>query len=134
MRCLRRDQERTLRRFSESFNEVQASLGAFKNDKTLKCFAELEIIEKDRDPALTVNLHKFITEFQSDEVDILNYKFKFTNTASGLQLDGDSRNIEDLTPKEILIKKLETEEVEEDKKNLIIEAFDELLNEIVEKG
>ena len=133
MRCLRRDQERTLRRFSESFNEVQASLGAFKNDKALTCFAELEIIEKDRDPALTVNLHKFITEFQSEEVDILNYKFKFTNTTSGLPQIGDSRNIEDLTPKEILMKKLETEEVEEDKKNLIIEAFDELLNDIVEK-
>src|SRR4028118_888862 len=117
MRCLRRDQERTLRRFSGSLKEVQASLGAFKNDKTLKCFAELEIIEKDRDPALTVNLHKFITEFQSDEIDILNYKFKFINTASGQHFDGDSRNIEDLTPKEILIKKLETEEVQQGKKN-----------------
>ncbi|MBD0332949.1 MAG: exonuclease sbcCD subunit D, partial [Chitinophagaceae bacterium] len=126
-------QARTLRRFSGSFKEVQASLGAFNNDKPLKCFAELEIIEKDRDPALTVNLHKFITEFKSDEVDILNYKFKYINAASARHLNGDSRNIEDLTPKEILIKKLETEEVEEDKKNLIIEAFDELLNEIVEK-
>ena len=110
-------QARILRRFSGSFKEVQASLGTFKNDKTLKCFAELEIIEKDRDPALTVNLHKFIMEFQSDEVDILNYKFKFINTASGRHPDGDSRNIEDLTPKEILIKKLETEEIEEPKKN-----------------
>ncbi len=125
---------RTLRRFSGSFKEVQASLGAFKNDKALKCFAELEIIEKDRDPSLTVNLHKFITEFQSDEVEILHYKFKFTNTISGLQLDGESSNIEDLTPKEILLRKLEAEGIEEDKKNLIIEAFDELLNEIVEKN
>src|SRR5205085_8629123 len=86
---------RTLRRFSGSFKEVQKSLSAFKNDKALKCFAELEIIEKDLDPALTVNLHKFITEFQSDEVEILNYRFKFTNTISGLQLHGESRNIED---------------------------------------
>ncbi len=124
---------RTLRRFSGSFKEVQSSLGAFKNNKPLKCFAELEIIEKDRDPSLTAHLHKFITEFQSNEVEILNYKFKFTNTTSGLKLEGESSNIEDLTPKEILLRKLEAEEVEEDKKNLIIEAFDELLNEIVEK-
>jgi len=34
-------------------------------------------------------------------------------------------------PKEILLKRLETEEVEEDKKNLIIEAFDELLSELL---
>ena len=124
---------RRLRRFSGSFKEIQASLSAFKNDKKLKCFAELEIIEKDHDPSLTVNLHKFITEFQSDEAEILTYKFRFTNKASNLYgLDAENKNIEDLTPKEILLKKLETEEVEEDKKNLIIEAFDELLSEIIE--
>jgi exonuclease SbcD len=126
---------RTLRRFSGSFKEVQEALRTFKNDKVLKCFAELEIIEKDRDPSLIANLHKFIAEFQSDEVEILLHKWDFTNKKAFnlYQLDA-AKNIEDLTPKEILLKKLETEEVEEDKRNLIIEAFDELLNEIVEKG
>ena len=126
---------RTLRRFSGSFTEVQESIRAFKDDKKLKGFLELEIIEKDHDPSLTADLHKFITEFQSEEAEILTYKFKFTNRTNGLyQLDAETRNIEDLTPKEILLKKLETEDVEEDKKNLIIEAFDELLSEIVEKN
>ena len=125
---------RTLCRFSGSFKEIQAALRIFKNDKLLKCFAELEIIEKDYDPSLTVNLHRFLTEFQNEEVEILNYKFKFTNKRSNLyQLDAETRNIEDLTPKEILLKKLETENVEEDNRHLIIEAFDELLNEIIEK-
>ncbi|MEO6220055.1 MAG: exonuclease subunit SbcD [Ginsengibacter sp.] len=125
---------RTLRRFSGSFKEVQASLNAFKNRNKLKCLAELEIIEKDHDTSLTVNLHKFITEFQSDEVDILSYKFKLTNNAPNLYLlDAVNKNIEDLTPKEILLKKLETEEIDEDKKELIIEAFNELLSEIIEK-
>jgi exonuclease SbcD len=125
---------RRLRRFSGSFKEVQASLSAFKNDKKLKCFAELEVIERDHDTSLTANLHKFITEFQSEEAEILTYKFKFTNNTSNLYLlDAENKNIEDLTPKEILLKKLEAEQVEEDKKNLIIEAFDELLSEIVEK-
>ena len=124
---------RRLRRFSGSFKEVQASLSAFKNDKKLKCFAELEIIEKDHDPSLTVNLHKFITEFKSEEVEILTYKFKFTNNTSNLYLlDAENKNIEDLTPKEILLKKLETEDIEEGKRDLIIEAFDELLSEIIE--
>ena len=124
---------RRLRRFSGSFKEIQAGLNAFKNDKKLKCFAELEIIEKDHDPSLTVNLHKFITEFQSNEAEILTYKFKFTNKASHLYgIDAENKNIEDLTPREILVKKLEAVEVEEDKKNLIIEAFEELLSEIIE--
>jgi DNA repair protein SbcD/Mre11 len=124
---------RRLRKFSGSFTEVQQSIRAFKNDKKLKSFLELEIIEKDHDPSLTVGLHKFITEFQSDEAEILTYKFRFTNKPSNLYgPDAGNKNIEDLTPKEILLKKLETEEVEEDKKNLIIEAFDELLSEIIE--
>lgn len=124
---------RTLRRFSGSFKDVQKNIKAFKNDKDLKCFAELEIIEKNHDSSLTVNLHKFITEFESDDVEILSYKFKFINkTPDFYQLHAENKNIEDLTPKEILLKKLETEEVEEDKKNLIIEAFDELLHEMVE--
>jgi len=47
-------------------------------------------------------------------------------------LDAENKNIEDLTPKEILLKKLETEDIEEGKRDLIIEAFDELLSEIIE--
>lgn len=124
---------RRLRRFSGSFKEIQASLTAFENDKKLKCFAELEIIEKDHDPSLTTNLHKFITEFKSDEVEILTYKFRFTNKALNLYgADSENKNIEDLTPKEILLKRLQTEELEDDDKDLIIEAFDELLSEIIE--
>ena len=124
---------RRLRRFSGTFKEIQAGLNTFKNDKKLKCFAELEIKQKDHDPSFTANLHKFITEFQSDEVEILTYKFGFANKASNLYgPDSENKNIEDLTPKEILLKRLETEEVEEDNKSLIIEAFDELLSEIIE--
>ncbi|MDQ6761380.1 MAG: hypothetical protein M3015_01995, partial [Bacteroidota bacterium] len=122
---------RTLRRFSGSFEKVQESIGDFKNDKRLKSFLELEIIEKDHNPSLTSDLHKFITEFQSDEAEILTYKFKFTNKAfNPFGHDGENKNIEDLSPKEILLKKLETEEIEEGHKNIIIEAFDELLSEI----
>lgn len=125
---------RTLRRFSGSFKEIQTSLRNFKNNKPLKCFAELEVTEKNYDPSLTVNLHKFITGFQSDEVEILSHKFNFINKTSHLhQLNAETRNIEDLTPKEILLKKLETENVDKDKKHLIIEAFDELLHEIIER-
>lgn len=126
---------RTLRKFSGSFEEIQTALKKFKNDNQLKCFAELEVIEKNYDPLLTVHLHKFLTEFQSDDVEILMYKFRFMNKSASLyQLESETNNIEDLTPKEILFKKLETENVEEDKKNLIAEAFDELLNEINEKA
>ena len=125
---------RRLRRFSGSFKEVQESLSVFKNDKKLKCLAELELIEKNYDPVLKVNLHKFNVEFQSDEVEILGTpKLIFLDRTSNLQIYED-KNIEELTPKEILLKKLEIDSIEEDKKELIIEAFDELLNEIVEKG
>ena len=124
---------RRLYRFSGSLKEIQAALSTFKNDKKLKCFLELEIIEKDHNPSLTAELHKFITEFQSDEAEILTYKFRFTNKASNpYAYDAENKSIEDLTPKEILLKKLETEEVEEEQKNLIIEAFDELLSGINE--
>lgn len=125
---------RTLRKFSGSFTEILHALTNFKNDDPLKCFAELEIIEKDYDPSITVDLHKFLTEFPVDEIEILTYKFNFTNKASNLyQLEAETNNLEDLTPKEILLKKLEMENVEEDKKSLIVEAFDELLQEVLEK-
>ena len=124
---------RTLRKFSGSFKEVQESISAFKNDKKLKCFAELEIIEKNYNPLLRVYLLKFTTEFQSDEVEILGTpKLIFLDRTSNLQQLYEDKNIEDLTPKDVLLKKLETDNVEEDKKNLIIEAFDELLSEIIE--
>ncbi len=124
---------RTLRRFTGGFKQVQLELQNFKNDKVLKCFAELEITEKNLDPLLRILLHKFAAEFQSDEVEILGTpKLKFLDSPFNLHQLYDDKSIEELTPKEILLKKLESENVEEDKKNLIIEAFDELLREINE--
>jgi DNA repair protein SbcD/Mre11 len=124
---------RRLLRFSGSFKEIQAGLSAFKNDKKLKCFADLNIIEKNYDPLIRAHLLKFTTEFQSDEVEILGSpKLIFLDRTSNLQQLYGDKNLEDLTPKDVLLKKLETDKVEEDQKNLIIEAFDELLNEIIE--
>ncbi|MBA3647767.1 MAG: exonuclease subunit SbcD [Chitinophagales bacterium] len=124
---------RTLKRFTGTFNEVQSQLKNFKNSKRLKCFAELEIIEQSSSPLLTVDIHKFITEFQSDEVQILTYKVKFLNKLSETEkFHAEDKNIEDLTPREVLLKKLEAENVNEKQKELISEAFDELYNEINE--
>ena len=125
---------RTLRKFSGNFTEVKESLSAFKNDKKLKSFAELEIIEKNYDPSLKVKIHKFHSEFNSDNVEIIGTpKLTFLDRVSNLQGLYDDKNIEDITPKDVLLKKLEMDKVEEDQKNLIIQAFEELLHEIIEK-
>lgn len=125
---------RLLKKFSGTLKEVQASIHSFKNDKKLKCFAELDITEKNYDPLLHSNIHKFITDFKSDHLDILTYKFKVLNKVSAIEeLYEESKNIEDITPKEVLLKRLETEDVSEDQKKLITEAFDELFNLVNEE-
>lgn len=125
---------RTLKRFSGTLKEVQASINLFRNDKTLKSFAELDITEKNNDPSLHSNIHKFITEFKSDHLDILTYKFKVVNKVLGIEdLYEENKNIEDITPREVLLKRLEMEDVSEVQKKLITEAFDELLQQVNEE-
>ena len=125
---------RLLKKFTGTINQIQEELRKFRNNKKLKAFADLEIIEDSVDLSLNTKVHQLITEFESGDIDILSYKINTPKSVFSIQnLFNKNENIEDLNPKEILLKKLEKEDIPEEQRQLIEEAFDELILELLDE-
>ena len=124
---------RVLKKVSGSIISITKELNIFKNTNDLKAFAELEITEESNDPIIYTEINKLLGDFQSEQIEILKYKLTIKNqVTSSDKMFSSSTNIEDLNPLEILKKKLELENVNEENVVLIIDAFQELLQNIQE--
>jgi exonuclease SbcD len=119
---------RKLLKFTGTFNEVQSQLKQFKNEYTLKAFAEIEIIEQERDLDLPLKMHKLVTEHDSTEVEILTYKYSSITSSGGLK-DRVDENVEisELKEIEVLEKMMDAQKISSDQRLMINKAFDELL-------
>jgi len=118
---------RKLIKFRGTFSEVKSMVENFINPFPLKAFAELEIIQPERDLELSLKIHRFIADFAGDQLDILTYKYE----RSGMQplnIAEEKEDIEAWSEKEILEEFMTAEKIGDDDKELIRSAFDELLN------
>ncbi len=99
---------RRLVKFTGTLKEVEKKLGVFRNNLSLKAFGELEIIEPHIDVQLGVKVHQLLSEFKSEEIEILVSKYKVIDQAATIdQLVEEGVSIEELNPIEVLKKKLE---------------------------
>jgi exonuclease SbcD len=118
---------RKLIKFRGTFSEVKSMVENFINPFPLKAFAELEIIQPERDLELSLKIHRFIADFAGDQLEILTYKYE----RSGMQpmnIAEEKEDIEAWSEKEILEEFMTAEKIGDDDKELIRSAFDELLN------
>lgn len=119
---------RKLLKFSGTFNEVQLQLMNFKNEYTLKAFAEIEIVEPEKDLDLPVKIHKLVTEHDSAEVEILTYKYSSVSGIGGLTNRVEENvEISELKEIEVLEKMMDTQNISGDQREMISKAFDELI-------
>jgi DNA repair protein SbcD/Mre11 len=124
-------QNRKLVRFAGTFPEVEQQLREFKNDCTLKAFAEVEIIEEKRDLDLPVKVHGLVTQHDPTEVEILTYRYSAMQSANGLtERVEENVEISELQETEVLEKMMDAHNIEEGQRAIISEVFRELLKSI----
>ena len=120
---------RELKRISGTFDNVKSKLSAFTNTAPLTAFLEIEVTEESFNPLIIKALNDTIGIFDDENAIVLKHKISFKNEVKGSEeLFVEGQNLEDISEKSMLLKRLEKENALSDEhKELIMEAFQELL-------
>lgn len=120
---------RELKRISGTLEEVKAKLIAFQNEAPLKSFLEVEVIEESFNPLIIKELNDLIAVFDDENAIVLKHKIGFKNEIkSSEELFVEGENLEDISEKSMLQKRLEKENsLSDEHRTLMMEAFTELL-------
>jgi DNA repair protein SbcD/Mre11 len=123
---------RFLKRISGTLAQVKSKLIAVENDAPLKTFLEVEVIEENFNPMIIKELNDIIAVFDDEKAMVLKHKISFKNQVSDSEeLFVEGQNLEDISEKDMLLKRIERENtLSEEHKNLMMEAFTELMTMI----
>lgn len=123
---------RQLRKITGTLEEIRLELEQISREESqLPILIEIEMDEEKEDPQKITDLEALIDEFNSPHAQVVKHRVNFRNVISGTgQLYDPSQQIEDLKPKDVFEKKLERSELDECQKELLREAFNEILQQI----
>ena len=120
---------RELKKFTGSLEEVRQKLNDYQPDFELPSFVEIEVNEPTFSSVIIGQVEGLKNEIGTDvNFRILKTRTHFTSGVKDTaELFHESESIEDLSPKDVFVKKLEAEEVDEEKTSILMEAFQELM-------
>lgn len=122
---------RKLLKIKGSMNHLKIQLEAVEKEGALDTLVELELVEEQFDVVQIKELDQMVSDFSKEGVEVVKHRVSFRNTPKRMvqHFDGQTE-LEDLQPREVFEKLLGDRVVEEENKNLIREAFIEILEEV----
>lgn len=126
---------RALKKFIGSLQEVKLALSEYKPAYDLPSFVELEVKEENYSSTVLSSVQDLSTSYaENEDFIILKERIHFAKGSKDTaDLYRESEHIEDLSPTEVFMKRLEMEEFREEKKSTVTEAFLELLDLVNEE-
>lgn len=122
---------RELKRISGTLEEIKAKLLGLQPNGVLESLLEIELKEDQYNPSHIIDLDRLVQDFNAEGAQIVKHRATFKNQVQGSsQLFSSSEELEDLQPSEVFEKLLEREDFDKDTNQLIMEAFDEILEEV----
>ncbi|MDT0645075.1 exonuclease SbcCD subunit D C-terminal domain-containing protein [Zunongwangia sp. F260] len=122
---------RKLLKISGSIEELQLKLGALEKHNHLDSLIEIELKEEHYDATKIYLLDELVTNFKTPGYEIVKHRATFQNQVkSAGDLYKNSQQLEDLKPKEVFSKLINEHHYDEETRNEILAAFDELLEEV----
>lgn len=123
---------RRLRKITGTLEEIRQGLQQVSQEESqLPTLIEIEMQEEKEDPQKITDLESLIDAFNSPQAQVVKHRVNFSNVVSGThQLYDTSQHIEDLRPKDVFEKKMERSELEEAQKEMLREAFIEIIQHI----
>ncbi|HLO81297.1 MAG TPA: exonuclease subunit SbcD [Chitinophagaceae bacterium] len=120
---------RKLIRFTGNFEEIKKQVTAYEEDGPAKAFAELHIMEDSVSPAVYADAARFVGDWQSGHIDILNHRIGSTMATPRItDLIGAETGLKELQPLEVLNKMMEAGNVKPEDQELMRMAFLQLLD------
>lgn len=119
---------RKLLRISGSIGELQQKLEALEETYELESLLEVELMEEQYDANKIYQLDELVSNFKKPGFQIVKHRASFANrTKAAGALYEPSQQLEDLQPREIFLKLIEQHDYDEETRQEILSAFDELL-------
>lgn len=120
---------RVLRTYSGTLDQVWEQLAACKPEGVLMPLVEVNVTEAVYDPEKSLRFELMLKEFEKAPFRIVKPRLTFENRrkeAADLFVTGTE--IEDLSPRQVFQKRMESEELGEDVRRILTDAFEELLD------
>ena len=115
-------------RFSGSFEEVKAKIEAWKEEGLTKAYAELQIEEETMNPAVYADAARFVADWESPSIDIVNYTIVIKSDLPQMaELGNGHLDLREIQPLEVLDKMMEAGKVSPEDQFIMRSAFLELL-------
>lgn len=124
---------RELRCFNGTIDEVEAALKAYSFSASLSSFVEVHVTEPFADPQKEMYFNYLLQEFDKAPFKIIKPRLSFENRTRGAdELFMTGTSIQDLTPKDVFLKRLMAENLDQETQSLLVEAFEEMCQEMNE--
>lgn len=126
-------QNRELKRITGTMEKVKEKLSKYKPKFPLPSLVELSIVEEKHDAMKIAEMQSIVSKEYVGNFEIIKQSLRFSDTektTKGLFDEGVS--IEDLSPKEVFEKRLIEEGVAEEDKSMLLEAFSEIVQMVME--
>ena len=127
-------QFRKLVRLKGAFTDIEQKLLSWKiPTATLPTLVEVEVHENEPSPQRSLQIQELIDGWQHPNVQIVKYRLTFEN--SGADMDSwnnENVQIEELKPADVFNTLMDRKEFSPTEKNLLLEAFNDLLSEVEE--
>lgn len=122
---------RELKTFSGTLEEVKEKLSLYEFSTPLAPLVELNVVESDFDLNVSYEFDKLLREYQASPFKIIKPRLTFLNRRlEADELFEQGTEITDLTEKQVFARRMESENLSEEDRLLLSEAFDELIAEI----
>jgi exonuclease SbcD len=124
---------RDLKAFKGTLKEVEEKLAQYQTNYTLPTLLEVHVEEEVYDPEVNYQFDQMLLRFNNStqSFKIIKPKLTFLNRRTEAdELYQQGTQIADLTERDVFTRLLEQEEIPDETKQLLQEAFNQLLNEL----
>ncbi|TVQ17898.1 MAG: exonuclease subunit SbcD [Bacteroidetes bacterium] len=123
---------RKLVRIEGTVEEIRQILRTYSSEgRRLPDLIELIALEEKHDPAKLMDLETVIEDFKHENATILKYRIRFANAALGsASLYDESQRISEMKAEDVFVKRLDREELPEPTRDMLLDAFREILDEV----
>ncbi|MBK9255342.1 MAG: exonuclease subunit SbcD [Saprospiraceae bacterium] len=121
---------RELIRFSGNLKNIVECLENYKPDFALASLIELDILEDQFDPVFIVSAEELPTKYISDSYKIIKSRISFKDNPTHKISVHDGALISDFSPVDIFEKKLASDNVESNSREMLYDAYHQILEEM----
>lgn len=121
---------RHLLRVEGMFDEIQQKINDYTSNSALPTYIEVIVKEKEYSYTLLNEVRRYIQSLERADVKVLKEKVVFESNFQTLNTSMPEVEIQDVKPKDVFVKRLESEDLSLEDRSSMVDGFDQLYQEV----